>query len=146
MGRREAKILVVGLVAMAVFGVALFGGYLPGLKPNYTAPGVVTLNGQAYYVQYTALKIPFFANTTAPWNESFRNVTFTLWLTDWYSIPGGIVHGIGTEANGSAHGFTLGTASNGTRPVLYMSPDGEWGAAWTGGWFGGLVIQLLVKV
>ncbi len=144
-GRRAAIVLIVGLVVMGVLGVALFGGLLPGLKPNYAAPNVTTLDGHLYYLQTTLLKAPFLTNTSAPWNVSFRDVTFTLWLTDWYSVSGGLVHGTGTEANGSASSFTLGILSNGSRPALYLSPDDLWAVEWSGGWLGGQFVQLLVR-
>ncbi len=144
-GRREATVLIVGLVVMGLVGVALFGGLLPGLKPNYAAPNVTTLDGHLYYLQSSLLKAPLLSNTSAPWNVSFRNVSFTLWLTDWYSVSGGLVHGIGTESNGSASTFTLGAFMNGSRSTLYLSPDGLWAARWSGGWLGGEFVQLMVR-
>jgi len=73
-------------------------------------------------------------------------VTFELWLTNWYSVTGGVVHGIGTEPNGTSYPFVLGAyESNGSRPSLYLSPDFEFGVWWAGGIIGGFYVQLLVE-
>lgn len=146
--RRQAQITVVGLVVMAVSGILLFGGFLPGLHPDFSAPAIVTLDGHSYYIEPTVLQVPLPVGTSSgPWNVTFHNVTFTLWLTGWYSGPGGIVHGIGTEPNGTAYPFSLGGyAANGTRANLFLSPDSAFGCAWTGGPFGGVTAQLLVEV
>ena len=146
-GRREARILVIGLVTMTIVGIALFGGLIPGLKPNYGAPNIASLDGVQYYQQTELLHLPVFQNTSASWNVTFRGVHFELWLTNWYSLSGGLVHGIGTEPNGSSQAFVLGTTpTNSTPDPLYLSPDGLWGVWWLGGWFGGITVQLLVKV
>ncbi len=147
-GRRQAQITVLGLVIMAIIGGLLFGGFLPGVHPDFTAPAIATLDGHQYYVEPIVLQVPLPVSTSSsPWNVTFHNVTFTLWLTDWYSGPGGIVHGIGTEPNGTAYPFSLGGyATNGTRITLFLSPDYAFGGAWTGGPFGGVTAQLLVEV
>lgn len=146
MTRREARLLVIGLVVMGAIGIALFGGLLPGIKPNFGAPSVITVDGQKYYSETTPLEFPILTNTTAPWNVSFEHVTFELWLTNWYSPQGGLVHGIGTEPNGSSYSFVLGMQHASSVPVtLYLSPDRLFGAAWSGGPFGGFLVQLLVR-
>lgn len=132
---------------MAVVGIALFGGLIPGLRPNYSAPATTTIAGHLYYVDSSPLLVPFFSNSTSPWNVTFHNVTFELRLTNWYSTNGGIVHGNGTEANGTRYAFALGERlPNGSRPALFVSPDSVFAAAWTGGWFGSLSIGLMVEV
>jgi hypothetical protein len=144
--RRQVKLLVVGLAVMAVAGGALFGGFLPGLHPTFGSD-LITLQGHQFYEQSTPLHVPFLVNTSSPWNVSYRNVTFQFWLTNWYSVSGGVVHGIGTEVNGSSHGFVLGIASlNGSRQTLYLAPDFDWGVWWAGGLLGGFSVTLLVKV
>jgi hypothetical protein len=144
---RDVKFLIVGLAVMVVVGIALFGGLLPGIHPNYTAPLVVTYQGHQFYAEVTPLHIPIFVNNSSPWNVTFRNVTFEIWLTNWYSGTGGIVNGIGTEMNGTSSPFSLGSQlPNGSRLTVYVAPDYGWGAAWTGGAFGGFAVQLLVKV
>jgi hypothetical protein len=146
MSRRDVGILVVGLVILMAVGIALFGGLLPGIHPNLAIPDVVTVQGHQFYVEVSPLHVPFFANQTSPWNVTFRNVTFRLWLTNWYSATGGVVHGVGTEPNGTSAAFTLGAAlPNGSRVSLYLAPDFGWGVWWTGGFAGGYSVQLLVK-
>jgi hypothetical protein len=146
MNRREARILVVGLAVMAVLGILLFGGFLPGLHPTLTTSSFATIGGHQYFVESTPLHIPFAVNSTSPWNVTFHNVTFELWLTNWYSVTGGVVHGIGIEPNGTAYSFTLGaTLTNGSRPSLYLSPDLSFGVWWNGGILGGVYAQLLVE-
>ncbi len=143
----QVRVLVVGLAAMAAIGIALFGGFLPGLRPNYSAADITTVAGHRYYVESSLLSTPVFANSTAPWNVTFHNVTFELRLTNWYSLQGGIVHGNGTEANGTRYAFTLGELlPNGSRSTFFLSPDLIFAASWTGGWFGGPTIGLLVEV
>lgn len=146
MSRRELKVLAVGLAVMAAAGIALFGGFLPGVKPQFGLSGVVRVDGESYYSELTPLKIPLLVNWTTPWNVTFENVTFELWLTNWYSPLGGLVHGTGTEPGGTAYPFVLGVnPTNDSRTILYLSPDGAFGADWAGGAFGGFFVQLLVR-
>lgn len=141
----ERRILVVGLVVMAVFGIALFGGVIPGLRPNYSVSDVAILGGHSYFVGSTPLHVPTLGNSTPPWNVSFHNVTFGLWLTNWNSLRGGEVHGNGTERNGTDYAFTLGEIlPNGTRTELFLSPDRVFAVSWAGGWFGGPEVELWV--
>jgi hypothetical protein len=145
MTRLQARVLVIGLVVMIAIGIALFGGYIPGLKPNYSAPDIRLVDGHRYYALVTPLHYPGFTNISAPWNVSFRNVTFELQCVNWYSSTGGIVVATGTESNGTHYAFVMGqTLPNGTRSTLYLSPDRVFGASYPGGWFGGIAITLLV--
>ena len=146
MTRRQVRVLAVGLAVMVGIGLALFGGLIPGLKPNYQEPTVVVVAGHEYFVEIVPLHVPFLTNTSAPWNVSFRNVSFELQLANWYSNTGGWVEGIGTESNGTHYPFVLGEVfPNGTRATLYVSPDSVFGASYLGGWLGGVVIHLLVE-
>ena len=146
MSRTQARALVVGLVSMAVIGGLLFGGALPGLKPNYSEPATVTIDGEAYY--YTLVRLPspaLFSNSTAPQAFLFHNVSFFLWVTNWDSFSGGLVHGNGTEPNGTVSSFVLGSSSS--PPVdsqLFVAPDRAFAVAWAGGWFGGTSVRLMV--
>jgi len=143
---RQARVLVVGLVVMSALGIALFGGLIPGVKPNFSAPATVSIDGHLYYAEPTLLHYPLVGNATVPWNVTFHNVTFQLAMTDWSFLSGGIVRGTGTEANGTHYGFLLGILPNGSRPTLYISPDGGFGAAWDGGWLAPVTVLLLVEV
>jgi hypothetical protein len=137
------KIGAIALVAMAAFGIALFGGYIPGLRPNYSEPATIEVRGLPYYWTEYHLSWPVPpATTTTPSVVTFHNITFALWLTNWYSGPGGIVNGNGTEPNGTVYAFNLTLASlgaNSTSP--FFSPDREFGAAWSGQVF----VELLVR-
>ena len=147
MTRRAAIVMVTGLVIMAAIGVALFGGYLTGVKPSFPSTWTTTFDGHPFEATYTTLQLPLFANHTAPRNESFQNVTFQLWLTNWYSLLGGVLNGIGTEANGTAYSFALGNPlPNGTHVLVFLAPDYGFGAAWNGGLTGSVRAELLVAI
>jgi hypothetical protein len=142
----QRRILVIGLIVMATFGIALFGGLIPGLRPNYAASDVGEMGGHSYYVGSTPLRVPMSGNSTPPWNVSFHNVTFVLWLTNWNSFRGGEVHGNGTEQNGTRYTFVLGEIlPNGSRTQFFLSTDRVFGAYWAGGWLGGSEIELWVE-
>ncbi len=146
MTRRQVRALVVGLVVMTAVGVALFGGLIPGWRPNYAAPLETTIAGHQYDEQVVPLHPPPTSNAGPRWNVSFRNVTFELQLTDWYSSAGGIVVGTGLERDGTNYSFELGQMfPNGSRTMLYVSPDSVFGASFVGGWIGGLTLTLLVE-
>lgn len=142
----QAKILVVGLVVMAVFGAALFGGAIPGLKPNYTEPSTILVEGEPYYFTSVSLTPPgLLSNHTLPQPYTFHNVTFELWVTNWGSLRGGLVHGNGTEANGTSYPFLLGeSVSPPVNTTLFVSPDRLFGAYWPGGLLGGTSVLLMV--
>jgi len=136
------KVGALGFVAIAIFGIALFGGFIPGLRPNYTEPSTVDVRGLSYYWANYAFPWPYPpANTTAPSEVEFHNVTFHIWVTNWYSGTGGYVNGNGTERNGSVYTFRLGGSGlSANASTLYVSPDTEFGAAWDGQSF----VELLV--
>lgn len=148
MSRSQARALVVGLVIMAVVGGLLFGGALPGLKPNYNAPATVTIGGAAYYYTLVKLRSPaLFSNSTSPQSFLFHNISFLLWVTNWDSFTGGLVHGNGTEPNGTVSSFVLGMSSSSrVDSELYLAPDRVFAVSWAGGWFGGTSVRLMVRV
>jgi hypothetical protein len=146
MSSAQKRVLVIGLVVMLAIGFALFGGFIPGAKPNYSQPAIDTIGGHRYYVEPALLHYPIGSNATTPWNVTFHNVTFQLEMTGWDYLTGGILQGSGIEPNGTHYPFVLGVLPNGSRPTLYLSPDGVFGAAWIGGWLGPLAVQLLVEV
>jgi hypothetical protein len=144
----QAKVLIVGLVVMAAFGAALFGGFIPGLKPNYSAPNILVLNGERFYFTTVFPATPFFpGNSTLPQSFTFHNVSFALWVSNWYSPNGGLVHGNGTELNGTVYSFVLGFS---TIPPLnatqFISPDRVFAVSWPGGILGGPGVRLMVHV
>jgi hypothetical protein len=138
----QKRALVVGLVVMAAIGIALFGGFIPGIKPNYSQPTIDTIDGHSYYVEPVLLHYPILSNSSSPWNVTFHNVSFQLEMTGWFYFTGGLVQGTGTEPNGTHYSFVLGLLPNGSRPTLYISPDAVFGA----GWAGSLSVLLLVEV
>ncbi len=143
----QAKALIVGLLVMGGFGVALFGGAIPGLKPNFTEPNVVTVDGGSYFDTTFAVANPLFPlNHSAPQSVLFHNVSFVFWVTNWYAFTGGLVHGNGTEPNGTTYSFVLGESP--IPPVnttLFFSPDRFFGASWPGGPLAGNEVELLVR-
>lgn len=148
MSRTQVRVLVVGLVVMAVVGGLLFGGAIPGLQPNYAEPATITIDGEAYHYTTVQLQWPsLFSNTTPPQLFRFQNVSFYLWLTDWDSITGGLLHGNGSEPNGTVSYFVLGQSA--TPPVhanLYVSPDRVFAVSWPGGLLAGPWVRLMVHV
>jgi len=146
MSRTQGKVLVVGLVVMVVIGFALFGGFLPGLKPNYTPPSTVLVEGEPYYYTTVWLNSPsVFSNSTAPQPFVFHNVTFELWVTNWDSPTGGLVHGNGTERNGSVASFVLGNSvSPPMSTSLFVSSDRGFAVYWSGGFLAGPSVRLMV--
>lgn len=146
MTRIQTRVLAIGLVVMIAIGVALFGGLIPGLRPDYGGPATTFLNGHEYYVDAPVLNYPALGTSNSSMNVTFHNVTFALHLTNWYSVVGGIIHGNGTESNGTRYAFELGELlPNGTRPTLYVSPDSVFVGEWNGGWLGSPTIDLLVE-
>lgn len=147
MSPTQVRVLVVGLVIMGVFGGLLFGGVLPGLKPNYSEPTTVTIGGQAYYFALVKVRTPsLFSNSSSAEQFEFRNVSFFLWVTNWHSFSGGLVHGNGTEPDGNVSAFVLGFSSN--PPVdsqLFVSPDGVFAVSWPGGLLAGSTVRLMVR-
>jgi len=138
--RRAAFATVIAVSVGFAFIVLLFGGFIPGLKPNFTPSATTTVDGQPYY--WTDYLIPGPdppANTTTPSNVTFHNVSFSIWVTNWFSLTGGHVHGNGTEANGTAFSFVLEGFPVAT--TLYLTPDGSAGASWSGQSF----VELLVR-
>lgn len=148
MSKNQVRVLVIGLVVMSAFGAALFGGLLPGLKPNYAAPPTLTVDGEQYYYATVAMNPPaLFSNSTLPQSFSFHNLTFALWFTNWFASTGALVHGNGTEPNGTVSSFILGYAQYPPHnTTLYVSPDREFAVYWPGGLLGGVWIRLMVRV
>ncbi len=128
MSRRQGTALVVGLVAMAGFGVALFGGWIPGLQPNYNAPAIVTYDGHSYYFEVAPFPYPIWpARSSQPANVTFHNTTVAIRAIDWYTLVGGQLVGNVTVPNGTSYPFAL------THYVpLYASPGSEVVLEWGG--------------
>lgn len=124
--RRQQRLTVVSLAVAGVIGVLLFGGFLPGLHPNFSPGPTTTFDGKTYY--WTTLSVPTVwlgGSRTPPTFEAFHNVTFWTWLTNWSLLGGAYLHGNATEPNGTVYSFTVGgppAASN--RTTDYVSPGG----------------------
>ena len=148
MSRTQVRVLVVGLVVMAIVGGLLFGGAIPGLTPNYTLPATITIDGEAY--NYSIVKLPspsLLSNATSPQLFQFHNVSFYLWVTNWDSFSGGLVHGNGTEPNGTVFDFVLGrSAYPPVDTALFVSPDHVFAVSWPGGVLAGPWVWLMVHV
>ncbi|HYA57714.1 MAG TPA: hypothetical protein VEH57_04520 [Thermoplasmata archaeon] len=109
MTRGQQKVLAVGLLVMVLIGVALFAGLIPGLKPNYNAPSVVTYDGREYYYATERVPLPpILSNSSTPERLVFHNVTFWVWVSHWYSLTPGVLEGNVTLTNGSTYSFMLG--------------------------------------
>jgi len=147
MTRTQVRVLVVGLLVMAVVGGVLFAGLLPGAKPTFAAPTIAVIDGESYYVEAVALSVPpLFQNSSAPQAFDFHNVTFELWVSNWYSFDAAEVHGNGTEPNGTVFSFALGpTATTSSSSTLYLSPDRLFGIEWAGAPVAWNSVKLLVR-
>jgi len=140
---RKKIVTVVAVYAVAIgFGVSLFTGSIPGLGGNLDAH--VMLDGHAYYSDFYWLGFPSIGNnSTPPASLVFHNVTFWIWLTGWGLPQGSLVHGNGTELNGTSYSFQLGgLPSNPSRTDLFVSPDAKFATAWSGQLF----LEVLVEV
>jgi hypothetical protein len=132
--KRAALATGLALVVAGTFGFLLFSGEIPGLKPSYTEPKTVTVDGRPYFWENYYFPWPVWpGNTTSPSNVTFDNASFAIWVTGWYGFGGGTVHGTASEPNGSSFPFVLGSRANSTvGPTLFVSPDDEVGASWSG--------------
>jgi hypothetical protein len=132
---RQVKVTIIGILVMAIFGVALFGGLIPGLKPNYNVPSTITYDGRPYYYSHVPVPWPALgANFTQPLKGEFHNVTLWYWVTSWYSITGGYLRGNVTLTNDSTYAFVLGGPE--TSPAYntsFVTPGGGAGVFWSGG-------------
>ena len=143
------RVLVAGGAVFAValaFGAALFSGSIPGLGGPPSSD--VQIGGHAYYSEFFDAPFPPWGNnTSAPSSVDFHNVTFWLWVTGWYRPDGTLVHGNGTELDGTTYSFVLGGVSdNGTRSELYLAPDERFAVGWSGEYFVQLEVQLMVEI
>ena len=147
MTRTQVKVLIIGLVVLGGIGVALFGGAIPGIKPNFSQINVLIVDGVSYdftlaYLSHASVA----SNSSSPEAFLFDNVTFQLWVSAWNQLTGGLVHGNGTEQNGTTYAFVLGQSSSPpVNTTLFISPDREFGAYWAGGPLGGPFVHLLVR-
>jgi|HubBroStandDraft_1064217.scaffolds.fasta_scaffold06457_9 hypothetical protein len=139
--RRVLTIVVVYALAIG-FGVALFSGSIPGLGGHFSTN--TRIGGHEYYTDEVYVPTPPFGqNVTSPSSVVFENFTFWFWLTGWGTWEETLLHGNGTAANGTSHPFVLGNGSlNTTRTDSYVSPDLRWAAAWDGGSFLGLYVEI----
>jgi len=141
---RQTRVTLLGLVVIAVIGILLFGGLIPGLHPNYSSPTTVTYDGHVYY--YASVPVPWApigSNFSTPERLLLHNVTFWVWVTNWYSLTGGVLRGNVTVLNGSVYSFALGSPEvNRTYSPLFESPGGAVVVVWAGG----LDFQPLVEV
>ncbi|MGP8077841.1 MAG: hypothetical protein ACLQD8_00170 [Thermoplasmata archaeon] len=128
------KLTVVALGVCGVVGLLLFGGVIPGLHPNLASSRFLSLDGRTYYWTMLLLPLPWpGSERTIPAPESFHNVTFWTWFTNWTVLGGGYLHGNATELNGTVYPFALGgfrTQANWTDE--YIAPGGAAGIEWDG--------------
>ncbi|HTW39330.1 MAG TPA: hypothetical protein VMF04_00480 [Thermoplasmata archaeon] len=139
--RRVVTIVVAYALAIG-FGVALFTGSIPGLGGHFTTNS--NIGGHEYYTDEVYVPTPTFGDrSTSPSSVVFHNVTFWFWLTGWGVWSQTLLHGNGTEANGTSSSFAVGNPSlNDSRTDVFLSPDLRWGAAWGGGWFLTLYVEI----
>ena len=143
----QVKVTLVGLLVLGGVFAALFGGFIPGLKPNYTPPATLQIEGESFYYTTVTLAPPaVLQNHTVPQTYWFHNVSYTLWVTNWGGFSGGIVRGNGTETNGTLFSFALGqSASPPVNATVYVTPDHAVGVYWPGGILGGPRVWLLAR-
>ncbi len=144
MSPRQARVLAVGLVAMAAVGAALFGGWIPGLRPNFNPPATVAYDGREYY--YASEPVPWpplGSNQSAVFVYLLHNVTFRVWAANWYRITGGNLEGNVTVPNGTTYPFLLGRSPvNASYATEFATPGAEVVIFWSGG----LSYEPLVRV
>jgi len=145
MTRTQLRVLAVGLLAMAIVGVVVFGGFVPGVRPAPT-PSTIEVNGQPYYFTVESLAPPaLLENVSPPQQFVFHHVTFVLWIVNWYSVTGPELYGNGTELNGTTYSFVLGIPGSTTGGTnQFLSPDLLFGVYWLGGLLAGNTARLMV--
>ncbi len=133
--RTQAKTMVGGLVGMAIVGMLLFGGYLPGLHPQYTPNPLTTYDGRSYY--WAALSVPsppFLSSHSAPTSSVFRNDTIWRWVTNAGWLGGAYLHGNVTERNGTVYEFVIGGFSGQANWTdRFVAPGASVVVEWGGG-------------
>jgi len=141
---RERRITVICFAIALVIGALLFGGYLPGLHPQYGSPTYLTVDGRAYYWTATDVPVPAFAlNYSFPLETTFHNVSFWYWITNVSFLDTAQLHGNATVPNGSTFDFEVGSGHPlGTRTTEYIAPGGVVAVLWDGG----IQFDLLVLV
>ncbi|MGB6500467.1 MAG: hypothetical protein WBG19_03570 [Thermoplasmata archaeon] len=139
---RDIRLTFSALVVSGIVGLLLFGGVLPGLRPDFTPPATVTVDGQSYY--WTAFTVPLplpFSEVSGHVSVAFHNVTFWAWITNWSIVGGEYLHGNASEPNGSVYPFVMGGFPAQTNWTdQYVTP----GALIVIQWTGGLVAYFLV--
>ncbi len=137
MSRRQGQVLVVGLVAMAVVGVALFGGWIPGVHPG-AGGSVLTYQGRPYFWTFLTVPYPLWpANTSGPVNYTFHGAALALGTKNWYALGGGELVGTIAPENATPTNFTLTAAA----PTA-ESPNATVVLEWPGG----ILLYFLVLV
>lgn len=140
--RGQVRAMVIALAVSGVAGLLLFGGYVPGLRPNYTPPPYASVDGRNYYYTDVSVPIPLsLEGRTSPAATQFHNVTFWTWVSNWSLLGGTYYRGNATERNGTTYPFVLGGArSDANWTDIYIAPGGAVAVEWDGGLTAGLFV------
>lgn len=139
---RQVKATLVGLGALAVAGLLLFGGHIPGLGPGTGPTDLTTFDGRPYHATTFFVPVPVPGRPGGyPANLTFHQVSLTAWVSNWSIAGGTYLHGRGIEANGSAASFVFGgLRAQANWTDRFVAPGGAWAVVWNGG----LEAELLV--
>lgn len=131
----QQKATVVAVLVGVGIGAAVFGGLVPGLRPNFAPPEYVEFEGRMYYGSTIAAPSPLFgSNTTVPEEEFVHNATFWVWGTTAFGGFETFLDGNASFSSGHVYSFSLGgTVLSTNRTTQYVSSDGEIAVLWTGG-------------
>jgi hypothetical protein len=140
---RDVRRTLSALVVAGIVGLLLFGGVLPGLRPDFRPPAIVTFDGEPYYWTTFAIPLPLpFSEVSAHYSVVLHNVTVWAWITNWSVVGGEYLHGNASEPNGTVYPFVMGgfpAQANWTDQ--YVAPGGAFVIEWNGG----LVAYFLVR-
>jgi hypothetical protein len=129
---RERKATALALVAGAAIGIALFGGYVPGIHPTFTSPAVITFDGKLYYWKEIGVPLPVVLSNSSPSEKiAVHNATFEVYTIGWLSGGGSYLAGNATLDSGVTYPFSVGgSVASPDHTTQYVSPDGEIAVVW----------------
>jgi hypothetical protein len=132
---KQVKLTVGSLLAAAIIGGALFGGLIPGLRPNFSPPEFQTFEGRSYYWVEVLVPIVFpGTNVSSVENASVHGAVFEYWIMNQLGGRYTYLQGSATVANGTTYSFLVGgSLAPAERTTQYVSSDQEIVVLWTGG-------------
>ncbi len=132
---RQRTLTVGALLVGGAVGIALFGGLIPGLRPNFTPPEFQTFEGRSYYwTQVLVPAPPLGANASVNETATVHNTTFQYWSEAQLAGTLTYLKGVANVPHGSSYPFVVGGGLvPAERTTQYVSADHEVAVLWMGG-------------